>query len=48
MEELKNKLKVLKRISYGYRNHSNYVSRILLTTKLFIHNNQGMIKEEAA
>lgn len=35
IDGLNNKIKVLKRISYGYRNFNNFRTRILLTTKLY-------------
>ncbi len=35
IEGLNNKIKVLKRIAYGYRNFQNFRTRILLTNKLY-------------
>lgn len=37
IEGLNNKIKVLKRIAYGYRNFQNFRTRILLTNKLYIN-----------
>ncbi|MGH2119037.1 MULTISPECIES: transposase [Aerococcus] len=36
IEGLNNKIKVLKRIAYGYRNFQNFRTRILLTNKLYL------------
>ncbi|MFW3626269.1 transposase, partial [Aerococcus viridans] len=35
IEGLNNKIKVLKRIAYGYRNFQNFRTRILMTNKLY-------------
>lgn len=37
IEGLNNKIKVLKRIAYGYRNFQNFRTRILLTNKLYLN-----------
>ncbi|WP_396122120.1 transposase [Aerococcus viridans] len=37
IEGLNNKIKVLKRIAYGYRNFQNFRTRILMTNKLYLN-----------
>ncbi|PMC79457.1 hypothetical protein CJ191_06310, partial [Aerococcus viridans] len=37
IEGLNNKIKVFKRIAYGYRNFQNFRTRILLTNKLYLN-----------
>lgn len=37
IEGLNNKIKVLKRIAYGYRNFQNFRTRTLLTNKLYLN-----------
>ncbi|QGS37224.1 hypothetical protein FOB80_06915 [Aerococcus viridans] len=34
---LNNKIKVLKRIAYGYRKFQNFRTRILMTNKLYLN-----------
>ena len=37
IEGLNNKIKILKRIAYGYRNFQNFRTRILMTNKLYLN-----------
>ena len=37
IEGLNNKIKILKRIAYGYRNFQNFRNRILMTNKLYLN-----------
>ncbi|MGY3725500.1 transposase [Granulicatella balaenopterae] len=40
IEGLNNKIKVLKRNAYGYRNYTHFKARIFLMMKLYVPNNR--------
>ena len=41
LEGINNKIKLIKRVSFGYRNYDNLRNRIIITSRLFV----SMIKE---
>ncbi|WP_211236671.1 transposase, partial [Atopobacter phocae] len=43
IEGLNNKIKVLKRTAYGYRNYSHFKNRILLMMRLYAPNHSSKI-----
>ena len=51
IEGINNKIKVLNRVAFGYRNHQNYKNRIILHFKLkpsYKQNEQKRLRSKAA
>ncbi|RZI01143.1 transposase, partial [Staphylococcus condimenti] len=45
LEGINNKIKLIKRVSFGYRNFTNLRNRIILCTRLFSSNPKKEIKQ---
>ena len=46
IEGINNKIKLIKRVSYGYRNFWNFRNRILIISKVFVSEYKKRIKEQ--
>ncbi|TRN46941.1 transposase, partial [Staphylococcus pseudintermedius] len=46
IEGINNKIKLIKRVSYGYRNFWNFRNRILMISKVFVSEYKKHIKQQ--
>ncbi|MDR5603539.1 transposase, partial [Staphylococcus coagulans] len=46
IEGINNKIKLIKRVSYGYRNFWNFRNRILIISKVFVSEYKKRIKQQ--
>ena len=42
LEGINNKIKLIKRVSFGYRNYDNLRNRIIITSRLFVNNKKRL------
>ncbi|MCY1595974.1 transposase, partial [Staphylococcus pettenkoferi] len=42
---INNKIKLIKRVSYGYRNIENFKARILIIARMFVSENKKRTKQ---
>ncbi|MCC2094830.1 transposase, partial [Staphylococcus haemolyticus] len=45
LEGINNKIKLIKRVSFGYRNYDNLRNRIIITSRLFASTTKKEIKK---
>ncbi|WP_144501345.1 transposase, partial [Bacillus sp. WP8] len=45
LEGINNKIKLIKRVSFGYRNYDNLRNRIIITSRLFASTTKKEIKQ---
>ncbi|MGX0048700.1 transposase, partial [Staphylococcus haemolyticus] len=45
LEGINNKIKLIKRLSFGYRNYDNLRNRIIITSRLFASTTKKEIKQ---
>ncbi|MCH4477179.1 transposase, partial [Staphylococcus haemolyticus] len=45
LEGINNKIKLIKRLSFGYRNYDNLRNRIIITSRLFASTSKKEIKQ---
>ncbi|QCT75266.1 hypothetical protein EST43_08310 [Macrococcoides canis] len=46
LEGINNKIKLIKRVSFGYRNYSNFKNRVLLCSRLYLPESKKEIKQQ--